>query len=288
MSWLDPENNDYIIPDEPAPEPAAPAGARGRGAHNHSPGTETAAPGFPWTPAVDLLAAFTPFFAPKTGPAAPRVSERRFAGGDTLDEPILETLKRDMLQIGRRVAAVVWPAQLQTRLAAVAAAGGPVAAAAAAEAPGHVTHEAPGGLLPLDWDLWGPLVFLLAYAVTMGAALPAAQTNMVFSGTFLLMWMFYLVVGFNVQLLGGTVSFLAAISAAGYLMFPLVAGALVSTAAVPWRMARLVVMAFCAVWSIYAASVCLRCLGVLPGRLFLAIYPVTLMYAVLAWLVVIT
>ncbi|KAM9900489.1 hypothetical protein OXX79_005100 [Metschnikowia pulcherrima] len=122
----------------------------------------------------------------------------------------------------------------------------------------------------------------------MGVASPNTSANVVFSGTFSFMWVFFLVAGINIQLLGGTISFLSAISATGYSAFPIVCGALISTLALKWRFVRLIVMSLCAVWSLYAASMSLKCSGVLPGRVILALYPVALMYAVMSWLVVIT
>lgn len=71
-------------------------------------------------------------------------------------------------------------------------------------------------------------------------------------------------------------------------MFPIVIGAAVSTLFIKWRWLRLLIIGFLNLWSVYAAVMSLRCLGVLPGRVFLAIYPVALMYAVISWLVVIT
>lgn len=295
-----PDENDFIIADEdepmnvqskhvPAAKPAA---------HNQVPSGNSNTANFSWAPQVDLLAAFAPFVASSNFLQTNKISERRFAGGDTLDEPVLETLKRDLAQIGRRVAQVVWPAQLQAlarthqaRLVALAAENGlrvPELVAVSVPYDDDEENEGNAPVALLDWDLWGPLVFLLAYAVTMGVASPSAQTNAVFSGTFSFMWLFFLVAGVNIQLLGGTISFLSAISATGYLCFPIVAGAVVCTLTLRWRLARLIVMVICALWSTYAASMSLKCLGVLPGRVVLAIYPVMLMYAVLSWLVVIT
>lgn len=286
---------DFIIPDEePAPKPAAaPAPARAP-----EPLPTSSATGFPWIPSVDLSSAFAPFMNPLQGNA---VDERRYTGGDTLDEPVLETLRRDLGQIGRRVAAVVWPLQLQALARTQQARLVDLATLNGLRLPASVTNSARSvpayedldeteavSVATLDWDMWGPLIFSLAYAVTMGVAAPAQQANVVFSGTFSFMWLFYLVVGLNIQLLGGLISFLAAISATGYLVFPIVVGALVSTLFLKWRFFRLVLMAVFSLWSIYAANLSLKCLGVLPGRVFLAIYPVGLMYVVLLWLVVIT
>lgn len=295
MSWNQPNADDFIIADE---EPiASPHVAAAPTAHTDQPSQAPHA-GFGWTPKVDLSTAFTPFIT-SNFQESNTVRESQYSGGDTLDEPVWHTLRRDLVQILRRLAIVVWPAQLkqlaqshQLRLVDLAEANGirlpQLVVESGRAVPEDDDTEAPADVVALDWDLWGPLIFSLVYAVTMGLAAPNAQTNVVFSGTFSFIWLFYLVVGLNIQLLGGTISFLSAISATGYLKFPIVVGALVSVLFLRWGIVRFVVMTVLSVWSIYAAVMSLRCLGVLPGRVFLAIYPVALMYAVLSWLVVIT
>lgn len=264
----------------------------------HAP-TQPASSGFSWAPKVDLSSAFSPFIKSPQFQQNNTIRESQYSGGDTLDEPVWHTLKRDLLQIGRRLAVVVWPAQLkqlayknQQNLLNFALNNG-------VRIPSLLAHttlvpeddeDSQGSeeVTALDWDLWGPLTFSLAYSVTMGLLAPKLQTNVVFSGTFSFTWLFYLVVGLNIQLLGGTISFLSAISATGYSMFPLVVGAIINGLLIKWRFIRLIIMFVLNAWSLYAAQMSLRCLGVLPGRVFLAIYPVALMYAVLSWLVVIT
>lgn len=288
MSWQTNASDDFIVADEETHQPQV--------STNSQPEPQPATSSSFWTPKVDLSTAFTPFI---TSSATNKVSERQYSGGDTLDEPVWDTLKRDLVQIGKRLAIVVWPAQLkllaqkhQASLLDLAANNGIRLPASIVDAsrpvPDEDDEEANRMAPVLDWDLWGPLIFSLAYSVALGLAAPKAQTNMVFSGTFLFIWVFYLVVGLNIQLLGGTISFLSAVSASGYSMFPVVVGAVVNTAAVKWRWLRLIIMTVLTVWSVYAAGMSLRCLGVLPGRVFLAIYPVALMYAVLAYLTVVT
>lgn len=251
------------------------------------------------TPKVDLSATFKPFTSGGwASGGSTTVRERQYTGGDTLAEPVWHTLRRDLVQIGRRLYAVVWPAQLQAaahrlrrHLATLAGGGGHTDADYAEfEIPDEADDvEAAAPAAPAaDWDLWGPLIFLLAYLVALGLAAPNRQTNLVFSGTFAFFWLFLLAVGLNIQLLGGTILFLLAISASGYLLFPVVAGGLLCTSVVGPRLVRLVVMALLWAWSVYSGVLSLQCLGVQPGRVVLAGYPVALMYAVMAWLCVIT
>lgn len=294
-----PKIDDFIIPDE---EPV--------GQQQSSQNYSNQQSGFTFGqwgqfgPKVDLSSTFSPFVS---GTDNNRVLEHQYAGGDTLDEPVWHTLRRDLLQIGRRLAIVIWPMQL-SRLAAqqqqkfvrFASSNGirlppaimnqPVAVDSNEDEDreASLSNRDLLSLNNLDWDLWGPLIFSLAYSVTLGFTASNNQTNLVFSGSFTFVWIFYIVIGLNIQMLGGNISFMSAISAAGYSMFPIVVGELLCLFVIKWKLLRLAVMAVLAVWSVYVGVLSLKCSGVLPGRVFLAVYPVTLMYAVLAWLSVIT
>lgn len=285
-----PDPADFVIPDEQKTQNTRTTAPKSQNQQTSQ---------FSWAPKVDLSTAFTPFTTSSQFQENNTIRESQYTGGDTLDEPVWHTLRRDLAQIGKRLAVVVWPAQLkqlayknQQHLIHLASNNGiripQLLAIATSPSPDDEDSNGLDEVTALDWDLWGPLMFSLAYSVTMGLLAPKAQTNIVFSGTFSFTWLFYLIVGLNIQLLGGTISFLSAISATGYSMFPLVVGALINGLLIKWRLIRLVIMFVLNAWSVYAATMSLRCLGVLPGRVFLAIYPVGLMYAMLSWLVVIT
>lgn len=290
---LGPDALEFIIPDEESPMNQPQQNDTSNRTQNQPSGLSF------WTPKVDLSSTFAPFTSSSDFQKTNTIKERQYAGGNTLDEPVWHTLKRDLAQIGRRLAIVVWPDQLkhlayknQQQLLNFASNNG-------VRIPSLLTithtvpeddeeNQEPSEVTALDWDLWGPLAFSLLYSVTMGLFAPTSQTNSVFSGTFAFIWAFFLIVGLNIQLLGGTISFMSAISATGYSMFPIVVGALINCLVIPWRLVRLPIMVVLAAWSVYAGNMSLRCLGVLPGRVFLAVYPMGLMYAVLSWLVVIT
>jgi len=298
-----PSPDDFIIPDEDESPSHTQPYTQSYTQPSQTNTQQNLAPGFLFlTPKVDLSTAFTPFVTSLNFQQSNTIRERQYSGGDTLDEPVWHTLRRDLAQIGKRLAIVVWPAQLKKLAKSHHQGLVNFAESNGVRLPLLITHAAraveddddtfaegnSSAVTALDWDLWGPLIFLLGYSVTMGLAAPNSQTNVVFSGTFSFIWVFYLVVGLNIQLLGGSISFLSAISATGYSMFPIVIGAAVSTLFIKWRWLRLLIIGFLNLWSVYAAVMSLRCLGVLPGRVFLAIYPVALMYAVISWLVVIT
>lgn len=295
MNYTEPNVDDFIIPDEEPnsyhqssqPPPQAQA-------------QPTTSAGFlPWTK-VDLSSTFTPFTSSKAFTDNNTVREHQYSGGDTLDEPVLTTLSRDLLRIWKRLTIVIWPHQLaklaskqQGKLIDFANSNGinlpesirnrTISVSNNDEDEAQSTIE----FNNLDWDLWGPLIFSLFYSVVLGMS-SKTNTNSVFSGSFSFIWIFFIVIGLNIQLLGGNISFMSAISAVGYSMFPLTIGELVCSLFIGWKFLRLIIMSILCIWSIYSGVLSLKCSGVLPGRVLLAVYPVGLMYLVLSWLSVIT
>lgn len=277
-------------------------------AHEDSSKPSSGLPGLSFGSSFDFSKSFAPFTNSNEISKTNKISERQYAGGNTLDEPVWETLRRDMMQIARRIAIVIWPMQIsslamhqQQRFIDFALKNGinipellrstripvPESEDSAEQEEGLSADEALWKN-SLDWDLWGPLLFSLLYSVTLGLSASSNQTNIVFSGTFSLIWVFYIIIGLNVQLLGGNISFMSAISAAGYSMFPVTVGALLCTLLIKYIILRIPLMIFLCSWSIYAGFLSLKCSGVLPGRVFLAIYPVSLIYSALSWLCIIT
>lgn len=301
-SHTTPDVDDFIIADDDVQGPS-----------NSHPAQTSAPPNasnifsnFGFTPKVDFSSTFAPFTTSSNLPQNTTIKERQYTGGDTLDEPVLETLKRDLCQIGRRLAIVVWPMQLsklamkqQLKFVDFATSNGiqvPQLLMSRRVSVSDDDNERGVGISSsesigqdnLEWDLWGPLIFSLGFSVILGLSATKNQTNLVFSGSFSFIWFFFFVIGLNIQLLGGSISFLSAISAAGYSMFPILVGELICSLVLKWKLMRLILMAVLNAWSIYVGIMSLRCSGVLPGRVFLATYPVGLMYTLLSWLVVIT
>lgn len=296
--------NEFVIPDDDVPPTN-----NARTNANYSSNTNTNSASnifsqFGFVPKVDLSSTFASFTTSNQESASTtKVKERQFTGGDTLDEPITETLKRDALQIVKRLFIVIWPMQLaslaskqqQTFLRFAQSNGIRIPELINQRITVVETEESVGGALEesikfetLDWDLWGPLIFSLVFSVTLSFSANNSQTNSIFSGSFAFIWFFFFVIGLNIQLLGGSISFMSAISAAGYSMFPIVLGEVLCSLLIKWKIIRLVLMTILNLWSIYVGQMSLKCSGVLPGRVVLAIYPVALMYSMLSWLVVIT
>ncbi|KAH3674472.1 hypothetical protein WICMUC_003310 [Wickerhamomyces mucosus] len=244
-------------------------------------------------PKIDLSNTLNPILQKE------QVKELRFSGGDTLDEPVWKTLQRDIHSIGIKLFSVIWPASLsklakvqQHNLLIYARNTGVNLGINYDEVTNNLENDISStiddsDLKKLDWDLWGPLVFILLFSVIVGVLSPTTSNSVVFSGVFTLIWVTFAIIAINIQLLGGTISFFSALSTTGYALFPLLISATVSIFVKLFLVRFLLFVVFVS-WSIYAATLNLKVNGVLPGRIFLAIYPVGLVYATLGWLCVIT
>ncbi|KAK9376535.1 uncharacterized protein V1513DRAFT_438943 [Lipomyces chichibuensis] len=194
--------------------------------------------------------------------AGDQIQDRRFSGGDTLDEPVLETLMRDVRAVGRRVKQVLYPKV-------------------------NANVDTESGQIIRDWDLWGPLVFCLFLSLALSISAPAQQTSRVFSGVFAFVWIAEALVTLNIKLLGGSTSFFHAVCILGYALFPLVPGAIFSLI-VKSMIIRFPIDVALIAWSLFASMRTLKGAGVREGRVVLAMYPVWLFYGWLGWLCVIT
>jgi len=167
----------------------------------------------------------------------------------TLDEPVWQTIWRDVKRVGIKLFHVLIPrgkAQQALR----------------------------------DWDLWGPLVFCLILAIILSESAPQI---------FVIVWIGAAVVTINSLLLGGKISFFQSVCVLGYCIFPLVIAAIVCSAvSLYWPSVwfRMVISLACFVWST-GASVGFLAGMVPPERKFLAVYPVLLFYLVLSWMIIV-
>jgi len=193
----------------------------------------------------------------------------------TLDEPVSETLKRDLQRVGRKMLRVVFP-----------------------------NSETKDELR--NWDLWGPLIVCLFLAILLSRSGPYAnatgsgvqkpsadESALVFAAVFVIVWCGAAVVTLNAKMLGGNVSFFQCICVLGYCVFPLAISAVCSllvcwivSHAVASFVLRFAVICVGYVWSVRASSGFLS--EVLPvERRALSVYPVCLFYVVIAWIIMI-
>ena len=94
----------------------------------------------------------------------------------TLDEPVTDTIMRDLRMVGNKMMCVLNPrkANIQTLK---------------------------------DWDLWGPLILCLMLATMLSWFAPYEQKSLVFASVFVIIWCGAAVVTVNALLLGGNISF---------------------------------------------------------------------------------
>jgi len=227
-----------------------------------------------------------------------------FSKYSTLDEPVLETILRDVRAVGDKLKVVMMPLdRSRTLLRSTYAL---VSTTSSEPAPGGDDPEATENnsataqeelsdndkmvLRQLkDWDLWGPLVLCLALAVILSFKAPTDQASLVFAAVFCAVWVGATVVTLNAQLLGGTISFFQSICVLGYSVFPLVVSAtIIGVLRIfvhTWIWLDMIIVGVGCVWALRASSVFIS-LYIRPERLVLALYPVLFFYTFLAWLIV--
>ncbi|ETI50652.1 hypothetical protein, variant 2 [Phytophthora nicotianae P10297] len=95
---------------------------------------------------------------------------------NTLDEPVSTTILRDLRLVGGKLRVVLMPS--------------------------NTSEETLKALR--DWDLWGPLLLCLTLSIMLSVTAPAAQSAMVFTGVFVVIWVGAAIVTINAQLLGSS------------------------------------------------------------------------------------
>ncbi|KAI9594800.1 hypothetical protein BDF19DRAFT_443681 [Syncephalis fuscata] len=119
------------------------------------------------TPSISSLPAYSPV-AP--GGISGNMSSAPHAL-DTLDEPVVVTIKRDLLNVWKKLQQVLLPNGSREVLR--------------------------------DWDLWGPLMLCLTLAIILSFSAPKEQSAAIFTGIFVIIWCGSAVITINAKLLGG-------------------------------------------------------------------------------------
>eukprot|EP00112_Aurelia_sp_Birch-Aquarium-sp1_P013988 Seg2995.5 transcript_id=Seg2995.5/GoldUCD/mRNA.D3Y31 product="Protein YIPF6" protein_id=Seg2995.5/GoldUCD/D3Y31 len=182
---------------------------------------------------------------------------------NTLDEPVSETLKRDLRAVGKKFFHVLIPRQSKTLLK--------------------------------DWDLWGPLLLCILLAVMLQgshkSALTGSDGGPEFAEVFVIIWLGASVVTLNSKLLGGTISFFQSVCVLGYCVLPLTIALilckiiLLSHQTTALFAIRCLIVFFMFGWSTFA-SVAFLGESQPHNRKALAVYPIGLFYFVISWLVI--
>lgn len=207
------------------------------------------------------------------------VRKRQFTGGNTLDESVVTTLKRDLSSISDKLLSILWPLRLRQKLkilqhfSGLSHSGFNTDEEEQQSGSGSRDYSKEALKKILDWDLWGPLVINLGFSLIItylqtrtldDTSKSKAQPSSIFSGAFTLIWASLAVLSLNIQLLspvkqqtedGGTtsgiigVSFFQCISILSYTLFPIVLGGLISIF-VKFKLVRMVITTLMLLWSL--------------------------------------
>ncbi|KAL7417201.1 Yip1 domain-containing protein [Mrakia frigida] len=180
---------------------------------------------------------------------------------NTLDEPVSETILRDLKSIYAKLLQVLYP-------------------------PRAGSSGSGGSELLKEWDLWGPLVICLALAIVLSLDAPADQSIQAFSMVISLVALGSVVVTVNAQLLGGKVSFFQSLCVLGYCVAPLLLASIISYFLHSiWI--RLPVSLGSVAWAVWASVNFMSGTRLPSSRQSLAVYPLFLFYFILAWMILI-
>jgi len=174
---------------------------------------------------------------------------------DDLDEPVKETIMRDLRAVGKKLHYVLLPK----------------------------AREDKGSALK-DWDLWGPLVLCLSLGIILATRAETSETaGDEFALVFLTVWCGSAVVTLNCVLLKGKISMFQSVCVLGYCIFPLVIAAAVS-AIIRIQVVKLICVLVGFLWST-GASVGFMTDVVPSDRKALGVYPVWLFYVSISWMI---
>ena len=125
------------------------------------------------------------------------LNELKLGSMATLDEPVMDTLVRDLQMVIDKLKVVLVPLSQQGE-----------------------------SLKKLrEWDLWGPLLVCLLLSMVLSVTAPGDSASLVFAAVFVIVWCGAAIVTLNAQLLGGTISFFQSVCILGYCVFPLLLSA---------------------------------------------------------------
>ena len=173
---------------------------------------------------------------------------------DTINEPILTTLLRDLFLIYTKLKFVMNP---------------------------FLSIEAKSYHIK-QWDLWGPLLFNVFLASTL--AINSHDKGQIVILTFAIFWVGSFLVYLNANLLGVKMSIFQIFCFFGYCLFPLNIVAILLSFTRFYNIIRFIFIGAACSWSIYSASSFLKLLSP-PEQRYLILYPAFLLYLYISWLI---
>ncbi|CDW79739.1 yip1 domain-containing protein [Stylonychia lemnae] len=192
---------------------------------------------------------------PTTQPPPPQ--QRRplvppeFRGLNTLDEPVCQTIKRDLAKIWYKLRVVINP------------------------------------ITPFLSDDKRKEIRNCIILHTLSSATNADDKTLLFEIVFIIVWVGAGVISVNGQLLGGKISFFQSVCLLGYCLFPLNIAALINLGigSSIHILIKLAYVGLAFIWSTYSSVHFIKEM-VPPDRKALAMYPVFLFYLFLSWFII--
>lgn len=178
---------------------------------------------------------------------------------DTLDEPIVDTILRDLRLVGVKLKHVLVPR-------------------------GDTTDKD-----LRNWDLWGPLLLCLTLAISLSYSTNSEQTALKFGVVFVIVWCGAGVVTVNAALLGGKISFLQSVCVLGYCLAPLaLASIILRVMSFVWanHIVEAIIVFIAFGWATRASVGFMGQLLPEDKRL-LGVYPVLLFYLFIGWMILV-
>ncbi|CAD8162662.1 unnamed protein product [Paramecium octaurelia] len=173
---------------------------------------------------------------------------------NTLDEPVMDTLLRDINMILYKLSYVIIPRMKETQ-----------------------------GRKLRNWDLWGPLLLSLLLAMTLGIN-SNQSSDTIFGTIFIIMWGGSAVITVNAKLLGGQVSFFQSVCVLGYCVFPINVAAVLITFLQSYLgfFLRLIIVGAAFLWSTFS-SLSFMSSMMNEEKKVISVYPIFLFYMFLSW-----
>lgn len=182
---------------------------------------------------------------------------------NTLDEPIRDTVLRDLKAVGVKFFHVLYPKEKKSLLK--------------------------------EWDLWGPLVLCTFMAMVLQGSTDTADSSNdggpEFAEVFVIVWIGSMIVTLNSKLLGGNISFFQSVCVLGYCLLPTTIALIVCRIILLMKQSTLLfIIRFIVTmvgfgWATFASMVFLGD-SQPAGRKALAVYPMFLFYFIISWLVI--
>ena len=176
---------------------------------------------------------------------------------ETLNEPILTTIYRDLYLVYTKLKFVINP---------------------------YTSNEVKSYHIK-QWDLWGPLLLVVFLSCTL--AVNATDKSQTVILVFFIFWLGSFLVFLNAHLLGVKTSIFQMFCLLGYCLFPLNVSAFILSFTKLFDIFRFIIVAITCAWSLYSASSFLQNLS-MPEQRYLVLYPSILLYIYIAWFIFVT